>query len=169
MELMKCKFQCPQIMLYWNIAIHFHIICDCLQAPGRSWVVVTHGASDVCSPVLSRESLQPLFCSVLGPVLGIGATGLFPLVCVTKTTSWGCLKPQKWIPSEVRVSVGPCCLWVLPWPPGLALPKAGLQSALRNMQSLILKFMNQSCQRLHVHCDLGDSGQLASTRIPGSP
>ena len=113
MELMKCKFQCPQIMLYWNIAIHFHIICDCLQAPGRSWVVVTHGASDVCSPVLSRESLQPLFCSVLGPVLGIGATGLFPLVCVTKTTSWGCLKPQKWIPSEVKVSVGACCFWGL--------------------------------------------------------
>ena len=113
MELMKCKFQCPQIMLYWNIAIHFHIICDCLQAPGRSWVVVTHGASDVCSPVLSRESLQPLFCSVLGPVLGIGATGLFPLVCVTKTTSWGCLKPQKWIPSEVKVSVGACYFWGL--------------------------------------------------------
>ena len=36
MELMKCKFKCPQIMLYWNIAIHFHIICYCLQAPGRS-------------------------------------------------------------------------------------------------------------------------------------
>ena len=77
MELMKCEFQCPQIMLYWNIAIHFHIICDCLQDPGRSWVVVTHGASDVCSPALSRESLQPLLCSVLALLWGLALQGPF--------------------------------------------------------------------------------------------
>ena len=59
------------------------------------------------------KACSPLLCSILGPAMGIGATRLFPLVCVTKTTSWGCLKPQKWIPPEVKVPVGPCSLWGL--------------------------------------------------------
>ena len=106
------------------------------------------------SPFQGKPAAPALLCS--SPALGVGATGPFPLVCVTKTTSWGCLKPRKWIPSEVKVSVRPCSLWGLQ---GSVLPCLSQLLEAPDTPCGNLCVLVQSCLSL---CDPTDRSPLGS-------